>query len=410
MSVGAGAESLVERQEEHLPAQIRPIGSELGRSLRDLLGSIPTLEEGEVSKPTALARRLGINRVIVSRLLSAIAREEPYEVLLQAPGPESLRTVTAAAAGLGAPKVHVEGANAAIERFSALIRDQFGTRGALNAAISPRSAALAQRFEHASRYQVYKGMRQILGVDAETWLTSMIFVPSPEDEDAIAVTTIHGALGMRRLRPDVNVYFTFGPPFASREETAGPMKCPVGLEAYCTHRPAELESHVAGGQLVHRLMHDRLGRRAAVDMLAVSHDPRGSRRYASPERPRGGVVVYTDIPAKMLVCDAILHDSVFPGATPELKVYKPGSRGPANPNDPNRDIDRLDFPERIESLGKEADRFVVAEVPRYDEMIARVCEQIGMSPSGFRVHRLRMAYPVSGFQFVMAFDAPARSA
>ena len=41
-----------------------------------------------------------------------------------------------------------------------------------------------------------------------------------------------------------------------------------------------------------------------------------------------------------------------------------------------------------------------------EEMIARVCGQIGHSPSCFRVFRLRMVYPVYGFQIVVAFNKP----
>jgi hypothetical protein len=299
-------------------------------------------------------------------------------------------------------------ANRAIDSFAGLIRHDFGTRGAFNAAITAQHPELKRRFELASRYQVCMGMRQILGVEANTWLTSMPFVPSPDDDERLAVTTIHGALGMRRLRPDVSVYFAFGAPPQAARETSAISRSPIDLREFCTHAPARLETHLAGGQLVHRLVHERLGRRATVDMLAVGHHPHGCQRYASPERPRGGVVVFPDVPVKTLICDALLHDDAFPGARPELIVYNPGGRGPANPADRRRDIDRVQVSEDIVALGQAADRFRVPEVPRYAEMIARVCSRMGYSPERFRVFRLRMAYPVQGFQIVMAFDAPRR--
>ena len=326
-----------------LDAEVGPLGREIRQALVALIDSIP----GGPHRPTPLARRAGMNRVIASKLLNAIAREDPYEVLQHLPGPDSLRVLTRAAAGLDVPDARIEEADASIERFAALIR-RFGTRGALNAAISPRSTDLQRQFEHSSRYHVYRGMRQILGVEAETWLTSMLFVPNPEDPEALAVTTIHGALGMRRLRPDVSVYFTFGPPRRVEEDAHAPSRSPIALEEFYTHAPAALETHESGGQLVHRLATDTLGRRAVVDMLAVSHDARGSRRYAAPGRSRGGVAIFADVPVRTLVCDALLHDDAFPGAEPELIVYNPGARGPANPNDPARDVDRVEVPERIE--------------------------------------------------------------
>jgi hypothetical protein len=194
---------------------------------------------------------------------------------------------------------------------------------------------------------------------------------------------------MRRLRPDVQVHFTFGPPPSTAADPSFPSLGPIDLREFCTNEPAPLESHVAGGQLYHRLTHDRLGRHSMVDMLAVSSSQRGSRRYATPERPKGGA-------------------NAFPGATPELIVYNPNGRGPANPCDATRDLDRIEVAETVESLGTKVDRFEVAEVPHYREMVSRVADFTGASLDQLRVFRVRMAYPVHGFQIVMAFEAPSK--
>lgn len=391
-----------EMELDDLSERLRALGLELSRTLRRVLEEIP----GQPHMPTPLARRLLMSRVIVSKLLNALVRNDPFEVLEQLPGPESLRVLLHGARQLGVAGAADE-ADRVVERFAAVIRDDFGTRGALNAAISSSRPGLQLRFEHASRYQVFKGMRQILGVEADVWLTSMMFAPSRSDASMVEVTTIHGALGLRRLRPGVGVYFTFGAPRAASGDAKELSETPVDLSEFCVHEPALLETSVSGGQLVHRLTHDRLGRHALVDMLAVSHNGRGSRRYASAERPRGGLVVYPDVPVKTLICDALVHESIFPSSTPELFVFNPGARGPANPNDRSRDIDRIDVPERIEAMGVASDRFAIADVPNYHAMVERVCGTHGRESSQFRLFRLRMAYPVHGFQFVMAFDAPA---
>ncbi|TVQ63599.1 MAG: hypothetical protein EA378_01555 [Phycisphaerales bacterium] len=381
---------------------LRELAESLVSSLQGLLKMVP----GAPHKPTPLARELRLNRVIVSRLLGAVSRPDPFEALQQMPGPDSLRAVARAAAVLGVPRVKVRKVEAVIDRFSAVIRDHFGTRGALNAAISAQSTDNQKRFELGSRYHVYKGMRQILGVEAETWLTSMLFSPSPESSDTVALTTIHGAVGMRRLRPDVQMYFTFGEPSRGEAEGVTLSRSPAALTEFYTHEPAQLETHVSGGQLVHRLVGAELGKHAVADMLAVSRNTRGSRRFAAPGRALGGLAVTVDIPVKTLVCDAIIHEDLFPDADPELLVYKLGAHGPANPNDAARDIDRLTVPETIEHLPNHPDRFELPEIPNYERMLARVCAQDGLDLDAFRVYRLRMAYPVHGFQFTMAFEAP----
>lgn len=395
-----------ERPEVDVDAVVRPIGERLRSSMRGLLASMP---DGG-SSPTALARSLGVNRVIMSRLLNAMAQDDMYEFLHRVPGPESLRAIAAAAPEHGVAAGDVERAMDAVEAFAELIRGEFGTRGALNAAMLSGRDGLQLRFEQTSRYHIYKGMRQVMGVEAETWVTSMVFVPGAGDEDTVSVTTIQGALGMRRLRSDAEVYFTFGPPFVEPGATSDRTRSPVTLEDLYTNAPADLETHTAAGQLIHRFANQSLGKRAIVDMLAVSHDPKGSRRYAAPGKTHRGMVVFTDIPVRTLICDAIVHRSLFPGSAPEVRFYKPGTRGPADPNDPTRDIDRVHFSERAESLEGGAERFDVPEIPRYAAMVARVFERIGQDPGEYRVCRLRMTYPVPGYQHVLAFEAPPKPA
>lgn len=383
--------------------EVREIGSELRSALRRLIEVIP---DGPHS-PSRVARQLGMNRVIASKLLNALSREDVNETLQQIPGPESLRGMTRAAAALGVARAALDDANRAIESFARLIRDDFGTRGALHAAISPQGAQVRQKVELASRYQIFQGIRELLGVEADACLTCMILAPSPDDPLAISNTSIHGAIGMRRLRPDINLHLNFGPPKRAPEEKRQLLKAPVDLSDLYTHDAAPTETRVSGGQLVHRLLQENVGRHASMDMLLVDHDTRGSRRFATPERPKGGGVTFADLPSRGMIFDVLLHDDVFPGAQPELLVYNPGALGPANPMDRSRDIDRVSVPERVEALEKAPGRFELPEVPRYGEMIERVCGAYALRPGSLRLYRLRMAYPVHCFQFVMAFAAPA---
>jgi len=406
ISIGTTAQSPRLQRPSRSTDEVREIGSELRAALRDLIDVIP---DGPHS-PSRVARQLGMNRVIASKLLNALAREDVNEMLQQIPGPESLRGMARAAGELGVPARVSENADRAIEAFARLIRDDFGTRGALHAAISPQGAQVRQKVELASRYQIFQGIRELLGVEADACLTCMIFAPSQDDPETISNTSIHGAIGMRRLRPDINLHLNFGPPKRAPEDKRQLLQAPVDLSDLYMHDAAPTETRISGGQLVHRLLQENVGRHASMDMLLVGHDTRGSRRYATPERPKGGGVTFADLPSRMMIFDVLLHDDVFPGAQPELLVYNPGSQGPANPMDRSRDIDRVSVPEKVESFEKAAGRFEVPEVPRYGEMIERVCGAYSLKPGNLRLFRLRMAYPVHCFQFVMAFDAPARTA
>lgn len=388
---------------DRLRERVRSVAEDLLGSMGGLLEAIP----GSPHRPSALARRLGMSRVILSRAMGAAECGDALEALERFPGPDSLRSIVEAAKEAEEIDAKVIArVSDAIDRFAGLIRDDFGTRAALSAALSAQSPELQSRLVMGGRYQVYQGMRQILGVEADTWLTSMMFAPSREDPEMLEVISVHGPLGMRRLRSDVGVHFTFGPPGRGDGEELSPDE--MDLSPFYEHDAARIESRVEGGQIVYTLADDRLGRNSAVDMLALSRDPRGSRRYATPERPRGGSVVFPDVPVKTMICDVLIDEDAYAGRAPELLVFNPGARGPANPADPSRAIDRVDVPETVESLGLGLERAALPEVPRYIEMVRGVSARFGRDPERLRVFRLRMSYPVQGFQFVLAFDAMAR--
>lgn len=382
-----------------LGSMVARVGDRLARTLREVIRAIP----GGEPKPTAMAKRLGMSRVILSRLLGAVTREDSFEVLQRVPGPESLRRLTTEARKLGVSEGLVRSAEEAIDDFGRLIREEFGTRGALHAAVSPRKPELERRFGVASRYQVFKGMRAIMGVEAETWLNCMIFTPTAGDEESVTVTSIDGPLGLRRLRPDIAVHITCGSPTGKDlSVTTGP----VTLEEFYENRAARVETKKEGSKLVHRLVDDQLGRRSAVDMLGLAYTPGGSRRYSAPDRPQRGSAWFPDIPVKRAVFDVLVHDSLYPGSEAKFVVYNPGSRGLANPSDRSRDIDRVPIPEGVEALHKREGRFTIAETPKYEQMLMKVLGAIGVDPRELRLFRVRMAYPVYGFQYVMMFDAP----
>lgn len=382
------------------------VGDALRGSMTTLLDALP----GVGASTSALARRLGVNRVLVSRLLNALKRDDPVAMLLHVPGPDSMRAIVSGAASIeGVPRELANDARARVDDFASLIRDRFGTRGALDAVLSAESDALRERYEENARYDVYNGMRHVIGVEGETWLTAMLFSPQRDDENAVATTTIHGVLGMRRLRPDVPVRFTFGPPYQPSGTDPDPLADPVGLREFYTNAPAPLETEVRDGRLVHALAQGAVGKDAIVDMLAVSHAPTGSRRYATPERRFGGAAVFHDVPVKTLHFDALVHRDIFPGVSPKFDVYNTGSRGPANPNDPSRDIDRVSSSRDVETFALDLDTVEAPGVPNLGAMLRRVLRDIGRDPTDYRVFRNRVSYPVHGFQYVLAFEAPEKA-
>ena len=127
--------------------------------------------------------------------------------------------------------------------------------------------------------------------------------------------------------------------------------------------------------------------------------PRGSGRKAY-------VFAETSIPCEILQFDAFVHEDVYPGRSPALRLYDTAFDGVADINDPSRDIDRLDMLESIDELGRGLTSCRSQDIPRYHELLSHVFEQLGWSADAFRGYRSRIDYPVYGSQIAMMFDPP----
>lgn len=386
-------------------AEAAEIGSALARTLRKAFGGV----EGEAARPSRRAEELGVSRVLLSRTLTAIAAKSPLGTIHRLPGPETLRGLVEAARahGLAAPRARA--ALREIDRFARLIRDSFGTRGALNAAVCSHGPALTRRHEHEARYRVFKGMRELRGVEAETWLSASIIVPDPNDPAKLAVTMLQGFLALRRLRLDVPVVVAFeslGGAGGARGHPVDMAKSVLALREFYENQPAPLVVERHGDQFIYRLDSDHVGKDAVTDMLAVVRLPSWRSRYLVRERPRTGPFAQPPAPVKLLHFDVISAPGVIVDGSPELFAYAPSVRGSANPNDRARDFDRMSVPEVPECVEGGLERFDVAEIPHYGSMLARLAREAGYPLESMRLQRVRIPYPMFGAQFVNTFCLP----
>lgn len=76
------------------------------------------------------------------------------------------------------------------------------------------------------------------------------------------------------------------------------------------------------------------GKNGSLDMLAVSHNSKGSRRHATPESPLRGVSLFVDVPVRTLVFDAVVQRDLFPGVMPQFFAYNPWRTWPCKPQRP----------------------------------------------------------------------------
>ena len=386
-----------ETQPEH-------IGQELGSTLNRVLTEI----DGCTMRPTDIARSLDSSRVMISRLLSAIRKSDPIERLTRIPGPETLRSIVRAAAKNGVSSDHIKAADHAIDAFDELIREQFGTRSALNAALSNTNPNAKSKFEQSSRYQIFKGMSQIVGAQSNLWITCMMLTPSEDKDDGIDISTIHGTSGLRRLRPDTPIRFVYGVPPEYEDRRQSPVRTGTDLSSFLVHEAAPLQVDEENGQIINTFAPEVEGKDDLYDMFAEVYIPNGSNRYAAPGRSYRGTTVIPDVPTVNLVSDVMLCDDIFEDIEPELFLYNTMPRGGADIEDPKRFIDRVETQVDLEYMGKGTGNLEISEFPMYEDMIAYLCEKNNRTPDSIRTYRLQIQYPVYGFQHTIAFKAPQR--
>lgn len=394
-----------------LEARIGSAGSDLLSALGAAVEAIPDQPAG----PQALAKRIGVDKVLASRFLAAMRAPDPISVIHRIPGPEPLRRVLRAIGRQGVDPAIVRDAGRAIDRFESLIRDELGDRSALDAVVSAWVPAARKEFELRRKQAAFRAMSQLRGAEARTIIAAVFLHPNP-DGSTIDVVWVNGVIGLHRLRPGAHVKFATrrlsSPTDTERrpETFEGPAVdgvAGVQISEFCSKPMPRLRAHRIGEVVHYTLAEEGFGPRSAVDIVFGEVNraeikrsvPRGSgrKRYVFAE---------VNLPCKSMLFDAFIHaDLIRPDAAPALRLYDTSFEGVANANDPARDADLLDLTESIEPLGTGIDRCRSAEAPRYTEMLSRACERMGWTPGDFRGFRCAIEYPVYGSQAMMVMEA-----
>ncbi len=396
-----------------LEVRIHRTGEELLAALRGVLDAIPGSPRG----PQALATRLGIDKVLASRILAAVRSADPLFVVHRAPGPEPLRRTVSAIAREGVDAALVLRAERAVDDFERLIRDEIGDRQSLEAIVSAWVPEARREFELRRKQSAFKALSHLRGAMVNALTATVFLAPSADDPERLDVVWVNGLIGLLRLRPSAAVKLAtrrFGPEPRQRQ--------PLTLD----REPIERLSHVLGefsssplppfevvraGDTVHYVLGgEGYGPRSAVDLVMAEVNLSEMRRTVPAGSGRKGYVfAEVSIPAAVMQLDAFVHEGVYPGATPSIRVYDTAFEGVADANDRARDIDALDVAETVESLGTGLSGCRSADVPRYTDLLRQVCARMRWSPESFRGYRCRVEYPLYGTQVTMLFD-PAGNA
>ncbi len=389
-----------------LESRVAQVGETLAARIADVVAAIPGGPRG----PADLARTIGVDKVLASRILKAAGSRDPIAVLHTAPGPEPMRRLLLAAKKSGVPARLILAAREAVDAFDTLVRREAGDRSTLDAMISAWLPEARAEFELRRKQAAFRAMSQLRGVAADVDLATVLLHPSADNEHW-DVVWLFGLLGLQRFRPLAPIKLSSrrtGNGDAPRHPETLDGVAVEGLDGlrlndYCTVPSVNVDVHHVG-DVVHYMVADNgFGPQSATDLVFAEVNRAELPRIPVQPEKRQTVFAEVAIPFKVLMFDALLHEDVFPGVEPELIIYDTAFDGIASANDPARDIDQLDMCESIQPLGWDIAKFRAAEVPRYAELLRHVCSKLNWDGTRFRGYRCRIEYPLYGSQVLMAF-------
>ena len=395
-----------------LEVRINAAGEDLLNGFVRVLEQVP----GGDSGPQRLAQKLGVDKVLASRILKAVRAPDPMSVIHRVPGPEPMRRLIKASSKHGVDPADLLKANDAIDRFESLIRSEIGDRSALEAILSAWVPEARRDFELRRKQAAFRAMSQLKGAQADVYSEAAIFYPS-EDGDHIDIVWIKAVIGLHRLRPGVPVKFT------SRRQVEGksgratftlsgePVDgfSSTSLEDYCSSPAPEFDISRAGESVHYLLKAGTFGVSSSLDLVACEVNRGEIPRYIPKERNRKAWASSDiNIPSRRAHFDIFVHNDLYNASFPELRVYDTTINGQADINDPARDVDQFDLLESIENLGTGISRFGSSHVPNYRKMISEVCSTLGYNGDALRGYRCISDYPIYGSQYAMVFSTQDR--
>jgi hypothetical protein len=390
--------------------RVRHTANALRGAFRAVLDATPSAWNG----PSDLRRVVGVEPSLGSRLLAALRMDDPLATLARLPKASGLKMLLRGAARAKVPPALIEEAASATREVESLVRFA-GGQADFDAMLAGWLPETRPGFELRNRQAAFRAMSNLRGLAAEVILSCNLVHPGADAQRCDTAKLI-GPVGLRRLRADADVRATStrvieadpsGPADTTLDGHAlDSESASSALVEFCEPSPPRIRC-VRQGLALHRLLDgNHVGPQSRATLVFGEMRRSALRRYGDPARRFTGGCEAIDVPAKTLILDFLVHEDVWPACEPELRVYEFGTVGPADPNDPARDIDRRRVPETVQHLGRGSSGFAISEVGRYVEMIRHVGARLNWDIERFRGFRCRMPYPVYATQVCMVFEPP----
>lgn len=387
------------------------------RRVRSAFAAIIQSLPGHPDSSQRISQTLGLHRKLGWQIAKVVYGPHLTMAATHMPGRSGITHFFDAAARHNTPPNLIGAAEQAVEAFERLIRVHASDRSSLEMMLATdRKGAAAEHIQLAHRKAAFAAGSCIWGVQARTQLTAHFLHPAA-DGTSFDLASLRGFIDFRRLRNnlgwvmernkcvDDNGQSRGAPariPLEARPEDRGAAENVPLLSKFCS-QPLPRFRRVAGsyGFTEDELVEGPVGNKGLITFVTGEVDRNVASRYRDERNQIGEFVAEARTPCETLIFDHFVHQDLFGGREPELRVYS-ALRGP----DAWQERDRLPLPESLEDLGPGLAALQTPDVPRYEEMVLFVCETLKWDVERFRLYRVQMRYPPIPTAVVIRYEFP----
>lgn len=389
-------------------AETGEVATRLQRVLRKLVELIP----GRPGRTVEIARVLGVDKTLASKLRQAVGEIDPFSTAGRLPGRNGMEQLFSAAARLGVSESVVKEARAAYESYRTVVGKYARNEQELGSILCRVDPELQRTADLRARAAHHRASAHLFGGYAETLSLVQIARPNEQDPSQGDGVIIQAYFRFRRLRDMLPLVFE-----SEGRDTAGEQGPYLTLDGrplridrretiireLCSQPVPESEIIRTGARLVHAYQGKGLPPNEAVDIVAGYRVENVLRNSTSSEAGQDRLGFVLTSPAKLLVWDVFVHREMWPGCVPQLKIFRDCIRSKSiNPLE--RWFDEVSHDESIVHLGPGAPSVHVAQCPRHTKLVDFAFAKTGWSRNEFAGYRLSIRYPVVEREIVLVFQ------
>jgi hypothetical protein len=374
------------------------LSGELTAALRAIIDSSPLAGLG----PIEVARVLGVDKTLASRLMSALRATDPLLALSLLPGVVPMRQFIAAARKHGAGARAVQAAERGLRAFDHELERSFGTRTRLDAVIADALPEARRRHGDVARQAVYRGMALIKGVSIDLENFTWVVHPSRKHPKKVDMLFLASLVGIHRLRPTAR--FRMGAGYSRTRREAGPRI----LKKFCRPAGLSITTTTEKDFTFHEVSTGSVRRDAAADLFLTELFEDTASRADDPGLSGvwnvSTVITYA---IKRLEMSLLIREDVWPGSDFAVRVYDTAMRGVVHLPDPERDADLLSVDARVTRAPATEEALRASAIPNYPDILRHLMDPLGWQLEGrsgrpaFRKITCEIAYPLYGSQVAM---------